>query len=183
MKRIILLLAVTISALAANAQTSSWVRKDIGNGLSVSFPTAPDYAPNQIVSTYQAQSSDAVFMAMIMRNVIPQNYDQFVLAESRWSEAEKKNVTYSFLNNYVNGRISSGGKHLTSSNIKIGRFYGKKFEYSAVNPITGEMGKRFVITLALLKYNKIISFECWYLNNSNASKSEKDGFFNSIKVE
>lgn len=170
-------------AFLVNAQNNNWVKKDIGNGLSVSFPTAPSYTPNQIASTYQAQSSNAVFMAMIMRNVIPQNYDQFVLAESRWSEAERKNVTYSFLDNYVNGRISSGGKHLTSSNIKIGRFYGKKFEYSAVNPITGEMGKRFVITLSLLKYNKIISFECWYLNNSNASKSEKDGFFNSIKIE
>lgn len=182
MKRIILLLAVTISALAANAQTSSWVRKDIGNGLSVSFPTATDYAPNQIVSTYQAQSSDAVFMAMIMRNVIPQNYDQFVMAERTWSEAEKKNIAYSFLDNYIKGRISSGGKQLASSNINIGSFYGKKFEYSAVNPITGEMGKRFVITLALLKHNKLISFECWYLNNSVTAKSEKDRFFNSIKI-
>lgn len=182
MKKIILLLALIISALAVNAQNSSWIRKDIGNGLSVSFPATPVYTPGEIASTYTAQNKHAVFMAMIVRNVIPQNYDQFVMAERTWSEAEKKNIAYSFLDNYTKGRISSGGKQLASSNIKIGSFYGKKFEYSAVNPITGEMGKRFVITLALLKHNKIISFECWNLNDSNSQKSDKDFFFNSIKI-
>ena len=140
MKKRTLLLTSIILAFALNAQTASWIRKDIGNGLSVSFPATPAYTPGEIASTYTAQNSNAVFMAMIVRNVIPQNYDQFVLAESRWSEAEKKNVTYSYLDNYVNGRMSNGGKQLTSSNIKIGRFYGKKFEYSAVNPIIIELG-------------------------------------------
>lgn len=110
MKKRTLLLTSIILAFALNAQTASWIRKDIGNGLSVSFPATPAYTPGEIASTYTAQNSNAVFMAMIVRNVIPQNYDQFVLAESRWSEAEKKNVTYSYLDNYVNGRISSGGK-------------------------------------------------------------------------
>ncbi|MGI6572393.1 MAG: hypothetical protein ACOX19_02995 [Fermentimonas sp.] len=184
MKKKALLITSIILALSVSAQTNSWVRKEIGNGLSVSFPTAPTYNLNELGSTYTAQNSNCVFMVMITHNVIAKDYDKFVLAESKWTENEKRTIAYAFLDNFVKGRIdSAGGKNVTSSNVKVGGFYGKKLEYSAVNILNGEVGKRFGIALALLKYNKVISFECWYLNNSTASESDKNLFFNSIKKQ
>lgn len=120
-------------------------------------------------------------MASIMRNVIPENYDAFLRAESKWSESQKENVAYVFLDNFIKGKISyTGGTLVATADIKIGGYYGKEIEYEAVNPITGEIGKRFSIVLALLKYNKVVSFECWYLYNSKEAEDSKNIFFNSI---
>lgn len=184
MKKLYLVLFfLCFSTFYLAAQSSSWVNKEIGNGISVSFPDNPIYQTTQSNSLYTATNSNCLFMALINRNVIPQNYEKFVQAESKWTEEERKKVAYSFLDNYVKGKTSGSGSNAITSNVKMGQFYGKKVEYSAVNPATGEVGKRFSIVLALLKYNKIISFECWYLNNSTRANDEKTKFFNSINVK
>lgn len=182
MKKIISLVALIAISLSLSAQTDSWVRTEVGNGLSVVFPNTPKYQLSDAGTSYTSLNSDCIFITQIIRDVIKKDYDKFVLAESKWSEAEKKNIAYSFLDNYAKSRVnSSGGRNAIYSNVKIGNFYGKKIEYTAVNPINGKVGKRYMIALALLKYNKIYSFECLLLDDTSKAMRDKNTFFNSIK--
>ena len=177
----LVLFALCISTFYLSAQSSSWVNKEIGNGISVSFPDNPIYETSQSISYYAAKSSNCAFMVLINQNLIPQNfYNELVRTESEWTEEARKKVAYSFLDSFVNGKLNVSGSNTIISNVKMGQFYGKTVEYSDVIPSTGEVGKRFTIILAFLKYNKIISFECWYMKNSTTSNEEKTKFFNSI---
>ena len=119
-------------------------------------------------------------MTIVQRNIIP-NYAQYVQAKKKWSNAEIKKVENSFLDNAVKGKLDYTGNKGTISEISIGSFNGRKIEYNAINPATGERGKRF--SISLLVRDRLVSFECWYLKETESAKSEKEKFLNSIKCE
>lgn len=165
-----------LSTMVVFGQTT----KEIDNGLFVTFPNTPEYQANSQATSYVAKSDNCFFMAMVLRNQIP-NYDQYVLAKKKWTQAELKKVEDSFLDNAVKGKLDYTGNKGTVSEIKIGSFSGRKIEYSAVNPATGERGKRF--SIMLLVRDKMVSFECWYLKENTTANNEKNDFLNSIKAK
>lgn len=173
MKKILAILLTTIS-LSVYSQT----QKEVENGIFVTFPTTVEYQASTQGTTYVGKTDNCLFMSMVLRNQIP-NYPQYVQAKKKWTTAEIKKVEDSFLDNAVKGKLDYTGNKGTVSEIKIGEFRGRKIEYSAVNPATGERGKRF--TIMLLVRDRLVSFDCWYLKETGNAKTEKDKFLNSIE--
>lgn len=162
--------------IAAFSQT----QKEVEDGIFVTFPTAVEYKANTQATTYIGKTKNCLFMSVVMRNAIP-NYAQFVQAKKKWTKAEIKKVEDSFLDGAVKGTFDYTGNKGRVTEIKIGKFSGRKVEYSAINPATGERAK--VFTIMLLVRDRVVDFECWYLKDNASSRIEKDNFLNSIKIK
>lgn len=170
---------LTILLLLFSLTIFSQVKKEVDNGIFVTFPIPPEYQANTQATTYAEKTENCFFMTVVLRNQIP-NYPLYVQAKRKWTKAEIKKVEDSFLDNAVIGKLGYTGNKGNVTEIKIGEFSGRKIEYSAVNPATGERGKRF--TIMLFVRDKLINFECWYLKENEISKQEKDEFLNSINT-
>lgn len=173
---ILTILLLLFSVLQLNAQT----KKEVDNGIFVIFPVAPEYKTTTTASTYVVKTENCLFMALIQRNAIP-NYATYVKAKQKWTDAEIEKVENSFLDNAVKGKLDYSGNKGTVSIIKIGKYSGRKIDYLAINPTTGERGKRF--TKLFLVRDKAISFEVWFLNDNQAATIEKNQFLNSIQAQ
>lgn len=158
----------------------SQVQKEIENGIFINFPNTPTYKTVQNASTYISKTDNCFFMVIVQRDILP-DYPNYLLAQKKWTETERKQVIDSFLDNAVKGKLDYTGNSGEVSEIKIGKFYGRKLSYSAMNPASGERGERF--SIILLVRDKLLNFECWYLNNSSNSETEKNNFLNSIIVK
>jgi hypothetical protein len=169
-----LLILSCISLL--NAQT----KKEVDNGIFVTFPVSPEYKTTTAASTYVGKTENCLFMVIIQRNAIP-NYAEYVKAKQDWTDAEIEKVENSFLDNAVKGKLDYSGNKGIVSTIKIGKYSGRKIDYSAINPTTGERGKRF--TKLFLVRDRAISFEVWLLKDSQIANIEKDKFLNSIQAQ
>jgi len=161
---------------------TSWgqIKTEIDNGIFVNFPSKPEYKTTTQSSSYTFKSENCIFMALILRNAIP-NYAEFVKAKKTWSESEYKKVADAFLDNTVKGKLGYTNNTGQVIETKMGEFYGRKISYSAINPTTGTRGKRF--SIIYLVRDKLISFEVWYTNDISASNTEKDNFLNSINTK
>ncbi|MGY0393338.1 hypothetical protein ACW5R3_12370 [Bizionia sp. KMM 8389] len=160
--------------------TFSQTKKEIDNGIFITFPVTPEYKANQKATSYIGKTENCFFITMILRNQIP-NYVQYVKAKKNWTKEETKKVESSFLNNAVKGKLDYTGNKGLVKDIKVGEFNGRMIEYSAVNPATGERGKRY--SVLLLVRDKMISIECWLLKDNSTALDEKEKFINSIKTE
>jgi len=156
----------------------SQVRKEIENGIWITFPKNPQYSVTQGIQQYITQTDNAV--CMVQSIDLPQR-SQYLIAERNFSEAEKKEVADSFLNNYTQGVIASSGNTAQVSPIKKGTHYGRKISYSAINPITGEVTKRCIVVLFVRA--KVVSIECIAINNSSQAIAEMNLFLNSITTK
>lgn len=172
MKNLIIIISFLFSL-----STFGQSKKEIENGIFITFPVTPDYNASTQITTYVAKTDNCLFMTIVQRNIIP-NYAQYVQAKMKWSKTEIKKVEDSFLDNVVKGKLDYTGNTGIVSEIKTGEFSGRKVEYSAVNPETGERGKRY--TIMQFVRDKLVNFECWFLKDNETSKTEKDQFFNSI---
>ena len=76
--------------------------------------------------------------------------------------------------------MASSGNTAQISSIKKGAHYGRKINYSAVNPATGEVTQRSSIVLFVRA--KVVSVECIAMNNSSKATTEMNSFLNSITV-
>ncbi len=85
------------------------------------------------------------------------------------------------MDNAVKGKLDYSGNKGAISAIKIGKYSGRKIDYSAINPATGERGKRY--TKLFLVRDKAISFEVLFLNDNQTATKEKDQFLNSIQAQ
>ena len=158
----------------------SQIQKEVENGIFVSFPNSPTYKTVQNSSTFSSKTESSLMMVLIQRNIIP-DYPNYVLAQKKWTENERKKIANSFLDNAVKGKLDYTGNTGNVSEIKIGNFYGRKLSYSAINPTNGERGERY--SIILLVRDKLINFECWQLNANSKFTTEKNNFLNSIKVK
>ena len=158
----------------------SQIQKEVENGIFVSFPNSPTYKTVQNSSTFSSKTESSLMMVLIQRNIIP-DYPNYVLAQKKWTENERKKIANSFLDNAVKGKLDYTGNTGNVSEIKIGNFYGRKLSYSAINPTNGERGERY--SIILLVRDKLINFECWQLNANSNFITEKNNFLNSIKVK
>lgn len=159
-----------------NAQT----KKEIDNGIFVTFPVDPSYTTTTTVSNFVAKTASCLVMVIILRNVIP-NYAEYVKARQNWTDAEIDKVESAFLDNAVKGKLNYTGNKGTVSIIKLGKYNGRKIEYSAINPATGERGKRY--TKLFFVRNAAISFDVVFLKDNQTAIREKDKFLNSIQAQ
>ena len=158
----------------------SQIQKEVDNGIFVNFPNTPTYKTVQNASTFSSKTESSLVMVLIQRNVIP-DYPNYLLAQKKWTENERKKIANSFLDNAVKGKLDYTGNTGNVSEIKIGNFYGRKLSYSAINPTNGERGERY--SIILLVRDKLINFECWELNKNSNFVNEKNNFLNSIKTK
>ena len=166
-----------IITLFTSLSLFSQVRKEVENGIWVTFPKNPQYSVAQGARQYSAQTDNAV--CMVQSVDLPQR-SQYLVAERNFSETQKKEVADSFLNNYTQGVMASSGNTAQISSIKKGAYYGRKINYSAVNPATGEVTQRSSIVLFVRA--KVVSVECIAMNNSSKATTEMNSFLNSITV-
>lgn len=111
----------------------SQVQKEVENGIFVNFPNSPTYKTVQNSSSFSTKTENSLLMVIVQRNFIP-NYPQYLIAQKKWSESERKKTINSFLDNAVKGKLDYTGNLGDVSEIKIGKYYGRKLSYSAINP-------------------------------------------------
>lgn len=155
----------------------SQVKKEVDNGLFVTFPNEPQYSATETSSTYATKTDNCIFAVLLQRNAIP-NYAQYLLAKKKWTKTQIKTLEDSFLDNAVKGKLDYTGNTGNAQPITIGGYNGRKIEYSAINPSTGIRGKRY--SVILLIRDKLINFEVWYTSDNSTSQIEKNEFLNSI---
>ena len=167
-----------IITLFSSISLFSQVRKEVENGIWVTFPKNPQYSIAQGARQYIAQTDNAV--CMVQSIDLPQ-CSQYLVAERNFSEAEKKEVADSFLSNYTQRVMVSSGNTARISPIKKGAHHGRRISYSAINPATGEITQRSSIVLFV--HAKVVSIECITINNSSQAIAEMNLFLNSITTK
>ncbi|MFC2399066.1 MAG: hypothetical protein ACFNP4_07125 [Capnocytophaga gingivalis] len=166
-----------IFSLLLTTSLFSQVKKEVDNGVWVTFPNTPIYQTEQEARQYITQTDNAIFMAIIAD--IPQRAE-YLIAEKNFSEAEKKEVAESFLNDFIRGALVNFESEPEIQSIKKGKFYGKKYSFSAINPMNGEVTDRGNVILFVR--GRAVSFQCVLINNSQKAHTEKNSFLNSISV-
>lgn len=167
-----------IITLFTSISLFSQVRKEVENGIWVTFPKNPQYSMAQGARQYIAQTDNAV--CMVQSIDLPQR-SQYLVAERNFSETEKKEVADSFLNNYTQRVMVSSGNTARISPIKKEAHHGRRISYSAINPATGEITQRSSIVLFV--HAKVVSIECITINNSSQAIAEMNLFLNSITTK
>ena len=99
----------------------SQVKKEVENGVWVTFPNAPIYQMEQGARQYITQTDNAIFMAIIAD--VPRRAE-YLMAEKNFSEGEKKEVAESFLNHFIQGALADSKSEPEIQSIKKGKFYG-----------------------------------------------------------
>ncbi len=173
-------ISTALFLLFCTSQINAQIKTEIDNGIFVTFPVAPEYKTTTAASTYVTKTENCMFMVVIQRNAIP-NYVEYVKAKQNWTDAEIAKVENSFLDNAAKGKLDYSGNKGAVSSIRVGKYSGRKIDYSAINPVTGERGKRY--TKLFLVRDKAISFEAWFLHDNQTATQEKDQFLNSIKAQ
>ena len=160
--------------LFINAQT----KKEVFDGIFVTFPKAPEYSINQGMSTYSAQTTNALYLVFVRRNAIP-NYSDYVQAQKKWTQKDKEEVVNTLLDNTVKGKLDFVGVKGKSSKIKLHGYDGRTITYQAINPITGQSSK--VHTTILLVRSSLVILDTWNIKEeSKEVEQERTTFFNSI---
>jgi hypothetical protein len=171
---------ILFSTYLSNIYADPWLKQEIGNGITVNFPTKPTYTLKQLESThsgmYGAATSNCVFLVMVVYNCFP-NLSEYMKANS----VEQTKLKNTLLDAYINGRLKYNNSNGNIKSCYIDGYLGRQVEYHAINPKTGEMGLR--TTKAIVINNKIISFDCWLLNESQEAINETSKFYTSIKAQ
>lgn len=171
MKKVIILFLFPIFAF-------SQIQKEVDNGVFVTFPNTPEYSVVQGYRNYTAKTDNSFFMVQIFD--IPQRME-YLKAEQKFSQSEKKEAAFSFLDNMVKGMSSSLGVSPKIQNIQEGSYYGRKLQYNAHNPATGEITQRTDVVLFVR--GRAISFKYIAIFDNETSESEKETFINSITAK
>jgi len=159
---------------------SGQTKKEVFDGIFVTFPKAPEYSINQGMSTYSAQTTNALYLVFVRRNAIP-NYSDYVQAQKKWTQKDKEEVVDALLDNTVKGKLDFVGIKGKSSKIKLHGYDGRTITYQAINPITGQSSK--VHTTILLVRSSLVILDTWNIKDeSKEVEQERSKFFNSINT-
>ncbi|SFN09708.1 hypothetical protein SAMN05421741_101110 [Paenimyroides ummariense] len=172
---------ITIFALLISYISFSQVRKEVDNGIFVTFPTVPTYTIKGYVTTYSKITENVSYAVSVIRDAFPK-YDEYLKAQINFTSSEKALVTNNFLNGLVEGTLKQSDAEGTTKDIKIGQYSGKKVVFSAINPTTGERTNREVIIISVKE--KAIVFLAMHnkVSVSNSAKLEVEKFLNSIST-
>lgn len=166
--------------LVVNVMSFAQTKKEVTDGIFITFPSTPEYKVLQGNPTYSSKTDNALYMAVIAKNIIPQ-YSDYVQAQKTWSEKEKQQVIDALLDNAVRGKLDYTDSQGSSNKIKKGNYQGRTIQYQAINPLTGNKGN--VNSTILLVRNSLVSFEVWNTKEESSSASkEREKFLNSIST-
>lgn len=154
--------------------------KEVENGIFVTFPTSPAYTLTSKTPAYTSKTENCLFIVLIQPNIIP-NYDKYLESKKNWTPNELKTVEDSFLDGAVKGKLDYTGNKGQVLEIRKGPFNAREVSYSAINPATGERGKRF--STIILVRDKLVSFEVFFLLDNSSAEREKNLFLESISVK
>lgn len=173
--RTILLAILLIGGINSYSQ-SSWVTKQLGNNLSVKFPTSPQYKLVDKTGTYVSKTSNNLFFASVSYDVIP-NYSEFV----KLPQQQQQDLIEVFLKNTMNGiLLQSGISGTTYKSFKVGNLKGLESAYSSINPASGEPVMKYC--KIVYAFNKLFMFQTMNLDDLESDSNERNIFFNSIKI-
>ncbi|MGY5351548.1 hypothetical protein ACXGQW_03125 [Wenyingzhuangia sp. IMCC45533] len=156
------------------------VEKEIENGIFVTFPLEVKYQVNNNQTSYVCKTDNCMFIVLTQRNVIP-NYHLYAKAKKNWSKNEIAKVENSFLDNAVQGKLAYTESKGEFSNYKLDHFNGRYLNYKAINPLTGKKSTRY--SKILLVRDRLINFECWFLNENHEALQQKENFYKSIRYK
>lgn len=111
----------------------SQVKKEIDNGVWVTFPDTPVYNVAQGMRQYATATEEVLFLVQITE--IP-NRVEYLTMERNLSESEKKQLADRLLNGFVQGVMANSGNEAQVQPIKKGNFYGRKMSYSVTQLLT-----------------------------------------------
>jgi hypothetical protein len=178
MKKTLFAAILLFSILSLTAQ--NWQRKEVGNNVSVSFPTEVKYemksSNGKNVGQYASKTDNCLFMVLVMYDMIP-DYPNFV----NLNKSDQNNFITILLDNFCKGKLMYSNSHSEVAKTTINNHLARQLSYTATNPATGELGKRF--SKSFVVANKLFSFECWYLSDSSTSNLEMVDFYNSIQIK
>lgn len=172
---------LTILAILTSYLSFSQVRKEVDNGIFVTFPSVPTYTVKGYVTTYSKLTDNVSYAVSVIRDAFPK-YDEYLKNQQNLTTSEKALVTDNFLNSMVEGILKQSEAKENSKDIKIGKYAGKKISFSAINPSTGERTNREVIVMSVKE--KAIMFMAMHnkVTVSNSAKVEVEKFLNSIST-
>lgn len=176
MKKLLILYCLILSSNFIFGQ----ITKEVENGIFVTFPTNPEYTLTSKSTSYSCKTDNCMFMVIMQKNIIP-NYEKYLASKKNWSAAEIKTVEDSFLDSAVKGKLDYTGNEGQVIKIRKGPFNAREVSYSAINPATGERGKRF--STIILVRDKLVSFEVFFLLDNSSAEREKNLFLESISVK
>ena len=163
-----------------SGQAQTWQKKNVGNNVYVSFPAEVKYemksSNGKNVAQYASKTDNCLFMVMVLYDVIP-NYSNFV----NMKQSDQNEIISIYLDNYCKGKLMYNNSQAVTKKSIVNIYQARQLSYSAINPVSGETGKRF--SKSIVVANKLFSFECWYLNENPNSQNEKADFFNSIEIK
>lgn len=172
---------ITILALIISYTSFSQVRKEVDNGIFVTFPAIPTYTVKGYVTTYSKLTDNVSYAVSVIRDAFPK-YDEYLKNQQNLNASEKTSIIDNFLNSMVEGILKQSEAKGNSKDIKIGKYAGKKISFSAINPSTGERTNREVIVISVKE--KAIMFMAMHnkVTISNSAKVEVEKFLNSIST-
>lgn len=177
--KIIKITCVLLFAILSYSNAQNWNRKNVGNNVSVLFPSDVEYVLRTLggkqIGSYICKTQNCAFMAMILYDVIP-NYSEFV----NLKKEEKNSIVNTLLDNVAQGKLMYSNSKANIESFKINGYQARRFAFSGVNPETGDVGKRY--STIIVVSNKVFSFECYFLTTKPQCNTEKETFFNSIRI-
>lgn len=173
--RTILLAILLIGGINSYSQ-SSWETKQLGNNLSVKFPTSPQYKLVDKTGTYISKTSQSLFLVAVQYDVLPY-YTEFL----KIPKNQQQELIGAFLNNAMKGiLLQAGDEYAKSHSIQIGSYEGRESSFKTINPINGEEEVKFC--KIVYAFNKLYIFQVMNLLEPEGNSNERNIFFNSIKV-
>lgn len=174
-KIIIVLLLIVFSI-----QAQTWQQKNVGNNVYVSFPAEVKYemksSNGKNVGQYTSKTDNCLFMVLVMYDVIP-DYPNFV----NMKQSNQNELISILLDNFCKGKLMYSNSHNEMVKTTINNYLARQLSYTATNPATGELGKRF--SKSFVVANKLFAVECWFLSDNDVCRKEKNEFFNSITIK
>jgi hypothetical protein len=152
-------------SLASNSQ-SSWVTKELGNNIIISFPNLPTYKLVNKTGIYASKTANTLSFALVQYDVIP-NYSEFL----KLSSTEQDRLIEVFLDNALEGVLAqSGSGDASNFHIRLDKYKGRETSFHSINPATGELISKHC--KILYAYNKLFMFQSMYLSESLQSQEE-----------
>ena len=178
MNRTKIIIGLLLIVFSIQAQT--WQQKNVGNNVFVSFPSEVKYemksSNGKNVGQYATKTNNCLFMVLVLYDMIP-DYPNFV----NLTKSDKYNLITILLDNFCKGKLMYSNSHSEVVKTTINNYQARQLSYTATNPATGELGKRF--SKSFVVANKLFAVECWYLNDNQNSRNEKLKFYNSIVIK
>lgn len=174
MKYRILALFIVLSAVV-----QSQVKKNLAQGVSISFPSNPEQTVNEEnFKGYLLISGNMYFQVSVHNNALP-DYDKYLLIKDQITNEQDKAIKDDFYNYLV--KESYEKDKVLESEINYKGYYGrfiKSKSYDKDNKATYDRYMRM-----FLINNDLIVIETGFFKETKKEIGQRDAFFNSLEIK